>query len=135
VHVRPGARSGTEDGGDFEEFIPQYADSSLSYCLIRGSEYHPGVIRGFGDKETGKIFNLIVSRKIPRDIQERSYHKLVAIHEAESLDNLRTPPGNRLEPLRGALDGFHSIRINKQWRIIFRWEGKDAHDVKIADYH
>jgi proteic killer suppression protein len=93
------------------------------------------VIRCFGDKETERIFNLIASRKIPREIQERSYHKLVAIHEAESLENLRNPPGNRLEPLRGGLDGFHSIRINNQWRIIFRWEGKDAHEVKITDYH
>lgn len=49
--------------------------------------------------------------------------------------HLRNPPGNRLEPLRGGLDGFHSIRINNQWRIIFRWEGKDAHEVKITDYH
>lgn len=61
--------------------------------------------------------------------------KLVAIHEAESLDNLRNPHGNRLEPLRGGLDGFHPIQINNQWRIIFRWEGKDAHEVKITDYH
>jgi len=93
------------------------------------------VIRSFGEKETEKIFNLIVSRKIPREIQERSYHKLVAIHEAESLDNLRNPPGNRLELLRGTLEGLYSIRINNQWRITFRWEGKDAHDVKITDYH
>ena len=93
------------------------------------------MIRSFGEKETEKIFNLIVSRKIQREIQERSYHKLVAIHEAESLDNLRNPPGNRLELLRGVLEGFYSIRINNQWRIIFRWEGKDAHDVKITDYH
>ncbi len=93
------------------------------------------MIRSFGDKETEKIFNLIASRKIPGEIQERSYHKLVAIHEAESLENLRIPPGNRLEPLRGGLDGLHSIRINHQWRIVFRWEGKDAHDVKITDYH
>jgi len=93
------------------------------------------VIRSFGDKETERIFNLIASRKVPREIQERSYHKLVAIHEAESLENLRNPPGNRLEPLRGGLDGFHSTRINNQWRIIFRWEGKDAHEVKITDYH
>ena len=51
------------------------------------------------------------------------------------LDNLRNPPGNRLELLRGSLEGMHSIRINNQWRITFRWEGKDAHDVKITDYH
>ena len=93
------------------------------------------MIRSFGDKETEKVFNLIISRKIPREIHERSYHKLVAIHEAESLENLRNPPGNRLEPLRGALEGSFSIRINDQWRIVFRWEGKDAHDVKITDYH
>ncbi len=93
------------------------------------------VIRSFGDKETEKIFSLNFSRKIPRDIQERAYHKLVAIHEAEALENLRTPPGNRLESLRGGMEGLHSIRINNQWRIVFRWEGKDAHDVKITDYH
>ncbi|MEO7098643.1 MAG: type II toxin-antitoxin system RelE/ParE family toxin [Luteolibacter sp.] len=69
------------------------------------------------------------------EIQERAYHKLVAIHEAVSLENLRHPPSNRLELLKGNLAGFHSIRINKQWRIIFRWEGQDARDVQITDYH
>lgn len=93
------------------------------------------MITGFGDKESDKIFRLEFSRKLPRDIQERAYHKLVAIHEAESLDNLRNPPGNRLEALRGSLDGFHSIRINNQWRIIFRWEASGASEVKITDYH
>lgn len=67
-----------------------------------------------------KIFNLTFSRKIAPGIQERAYHKLVAIHEALSLENLRQPPSNRLELLKGKLSGFHSIRINKQWRIIFR---------------
>ena len=89
----------------------------------------------FGDKESEKIFNLTFSRKIAPEIQERAYHKLVAIHEAVSLDNLRQPPSNRLELLKGKLAGFHSIRINKQWRIIFRWEGQDAYEVKITDYH
>ena len=93
------------------------------------------MILGFGDKESEKVFHLEFSRKLPREIQERAYHKLVAIHEAESLENLRNPPGNRLEALRGDLGGFHSIRINKQWRIIFRWEGQDAHHVQITDYH
>ncbi len=93
------------------------------------------MITGFGDKESEKIFRLEFSRKLPREIQERAYHKLVAIHEAESLDNLRNPPGNRLEALRGSLDGFHSIRINNQWRIIFRWEASGASEVKITDYH
>lgn len=93
------------------------------------------MIVSFADKESEKIFNLTFSRKIAPEIQERAYHKLVAIHEAVSLENLRQPPSNRLELLKGKLAGLHSIRINKQWRIIFRWEGQDAHDVKITDYH
>ncbi len=93
------------------------------------------MIRSFGNKETEKIFKLILARNLPGEIQERAYHKLVAIHEAESLDNLRQPPGNRLELLSGALEGSHSIRINNQWRIVFRWEGTDAHHVTITDYH
>ena len=93
------------------------------------------MILSFGDKESEKIFKLEFSHKLPREIQERAYHKLVAIHEAESLENLRSPPGNSLEVLRGDLDGFHSIRINQQWRIVFRWEGNSAGEVKIIDYH
>lgn len=89
----------------------------------------------FGDKESEKIFNLTFSRKIAPDIQERAYHKLVAIHEAISLENLRQPPSNHLELLKGKLAGFHSIRINNQWRIIFRWEWQDAHHVQTTDYH
>ena len=93
------------------------------------------MIVNFGDKESEKIFNLTFSRKIDSEIQERAYHKFVAIHEAISLENLRLPPSNHLESLKGKLTGFYSIRINKQWRIIFRWDGKDALDVQIIDYH
>lgn len=93
------------------------------------------MIVSFGDKESEKIYNLTFSRKIPPEIQERAYHKVVAIHEAISLENLRQPPSNHLELLKGKLTGFHSIRINKQWRIIFQWEGTDASEVKITDYH
>ncbi|MCX6878212.1 MAG: type II toxin-antitoxin system RelE/ParE family toxin [Verrucomicrobia bacterium] len=93
------------------------------------------MILSFGDKESEKIFNLIFSRKLPREIQERAYHKLVAIHAAEALENLRQPPGNRLEALSGDLAGFHSIRINSQWRIVFRWNEGNALAVKITDYH
>ena len=99
------------------------------------SKYLRFVIVSFGDKETEKIFNLTLSRKISPQVQERAYHKLVAIHEAVSLENLRQPPSNRLESLKAKLAGFHSIRINKQWRIIFRWEGQDASAVQIIDYH
>jgi proteic killer suppression protein len=93
------------------------------------------MILSFGDKETEKIFNLEFSRKLPREIQERAYHKLVSIHEALSIDNLRNPPGNRLEALRGDRSGFHSIRINQQWRVVFRWEDSHAREVSITDYH
>lgn len=93
------------------------------------------MIVSFGDKESEKIFNLKFSRKIPREVQECAYHKVVAIHAAESLDNLRNPPGNRLESLRGDLSGFQSIRLNDQWRIVFRWKGHHATAVKITDYH
>jgi proteic killer suppression protein len=93
------------------------------------------VILSFGDKESEKNFNLTSSRKIAQEIQERAYHKLVAIHVAESIGNLRQPPSNHLELLKGKLAEFYSIRINKQWRIIFRWEGNDAHDLQITDSH
>lgn len=93
------------------------------------------MILNFADQESGKVFELKRSRKLPADIQERAYHKLVAIHEADSLEDLRNPPGNRLEALGGDLAGFHSIRVNQQWRIIFRWDGRHAADVRISDYH
>ena len=93
------------------------------------------MILSFEDKESEKIFNLTSSRKIVQEIQERAYHKLVAIHEAESIENLRQPPSNHLELLKGKLAGFYSILINKQWRIIFRWKGNDAHEIQITDYH
>jgi len=66
---------------------------------------------------------------------ESGLYKLDVINTAQSLDDLQSPPGNRLEMLKGELKGFHSIRINSQWRIIFRWQASNASDVKIVDYH
>lgn len=66
---------------------------------------------------------------------ESALYKLDVLNAAQSLHDLRSPPGNRLEALRGDLTGFHSIRINSQWRIIFKWEASEAHDVQIIDYH
>ena len=74
-------------------------------------------------------------RRIPPDVREAALLKLDMIHAARVLEDLRSPPGNRLEGLRGDLKGFHSIRINDQWRIILRWESGEAHDVEIIDYH
>ena len=68
-------------------------------------------------------------------VAARAKRKLEAIHAAASIEDLRVPPSNHLEKLRGNLEGFHSIRVNDQWRVIFRWVDADAYDVEIADYH
>ena len=93
------------------------------------------VIQSFSDKEIEKIFHGGTSRKLPGDIQTRAEIKLRQIHNSDILDQLRVPPSNRLEMLSGNLKNFHSIRINNQWRIVFRWENGHAHDVRILDYH
>jgi toxin HigB-1 len=87
------------------------------------------------DKETRRVWSGLVSRKLPRDIQDAALRKLRLIDVAKRLDDLRIPPGNRLELLRGDRDGQYSIRINQQWCICFNWEDGDAKDVEICDYH
>jgi proteic killer suppression protein len=72
---------------------------------------------------------------VPNDIMKSANRKLMQIHNARSVDDLRAPPGNRLERLAGDRKGQYSIRINDQWRICFRWHGGDAYDVEIVDYH
>ena len=93
------------------------------------------MIKSFRDKETEKIFNRHFSGKLPQNIQHLPRTKLVMLDAASVLKDLRVPPGNRLEALRGGRKGQHSIRINDQWRICFKWKGRDAHEVEIADYH
>lgn len=96
------------------------------------------MIASFGDRATEELFHGIqsrYSRKLPNQIHEMALYKLDLLNAAQVLDDLRSPPGNRLESLRGDLEGFHSIRINAQWRVIFRWVGNSAHDVQIVDYH
>lgn len=93
------------------------------------------MIDSFGDKETELIWDGYVSKKLPSTIQQTARRKLVHIHSAVSINDLRIPPGNRLEKLSGSLSGFHSIRINDQWRIIFNWSNGNANEVKIVDYH
>ena len=77
----------------------------------------------------------VSSRRLPADIQNVARRKLRMLNNASILDGLRIPPANRLEALKGDRKGQHSIRINAQWRICFRWRGRDAHDVEIVDYH
>lgn len=93
------------------------------------------MIESFGDNETEKIYKGARSRKLPGDIQHRGRRKLRMINQARALQDLSVPPGNRLEQLQGSLEGFWSIRINQQWRIIFRWEDGLKHEVSIVDYH
>ena len=94
-----------------------------------------GVIKNFLDRETQKFWNTGKSRRFPNDIYKRAFRKLQLIHAAPDLDFLRFPPGNNLEKLSGDRQNFYSIRINRQWRICFRWDGEHACDVEIVDYH
>ena len=92
------------------------------------------MIKGFGSSETQELFERRVSRRFG-SIRRAALRKLLIIDAAESLQDLRVPPGNRLERLPGNRAGQHSIRINEQWRICFRWKAGDAYDVEIVDYH
>jgi proteic killer suppression protein len=93
------------------------------------------VIRTFKDKEAEKVFQRERSRKLPDVIQRPALRKLRMLHRAVSLNDLRVPPANRLERLKGRRAGQYSIRINEQWRVRFRWKNGDAFDVEIVDYH
>jgi proteic killer suppression protein len=93
------------------------------------------MIRSFRDRETEKVFRRERTRKLAPDVQRVAQRKLAVLDAAESLRDLRLPPGNRLEKLSGDREGQHSIRINDPWRICFRWRDGDALDVEIADYH
>jgi len=93
------------------------------------------VIRSFSDKEAETVWEGVQSRRLPADIQNAARRKLRMLNNASTLDDLRIPPANRLEALKGNRKGQHSIRINDQWRVCFRWHKGDAHDVEILDYH
>ena len=93
------------------------------------------MICSFGGKETERIWRGLRSRKFPDDIQNRALRKLRQLDASVTIDDLRNPPGNRLETLKGDRAGQWSIRINEQWRICFRWDKGEAHAVEITDYH
>jgi proteic killer suppression protein len=96
---------------------------------------YTAVIISFNDKESEKIFNGYISRKLPATIQTRAFTKLTALHAAASLEDLRIPPSNHLEALKGDRIGQHSMRINDQYRVCFEWNGSDAENVEIVNYH
>ncbi|TNE68883.1 type II toxin-antitoxin system RelE/ParE family toxin [bacterium] len=96
------------------------------------------MIKTFADTATSDLFHGILStksRKIPSTVQTSAIVKLDMINAAIDLIDLKSPPGNRLEALKGDLQGFYSIRVNSQWRIIFKWENGNAFNVQIIDYH
>ena len=93
------------------------------------------MIKSFKDGETEKVYHRYFSRKLPADIQQVALRKLRMLNNAVTLADLRIPPANRLEKLRGDRKGQHSIRINERWRICFEWRDEDAFEVEIVDYH
>lgn len=97
--------------------------------------YYLIMIISFKDKETEKVWNQVYSKKLPRNIQSIGLRKLIILHKAKDLNDLRVPPGNRLELLSGNREGQHSIRINNQWRICFHWNHGQIIGVEIVDYH
>ena len=97
--------------------------------------YYGLVIRSFRDRETAKLFQRERNRAVPANLQRPALRKLLQLDAASSLDDLRVPPGNRLEKLKGDRHGQHSIRINQKYRVCFVWSDGSANDVEIVDYH
>ena len=93
------------------------------------------MIRSFRDRDTEAVAQLRRVRKFSESVQDRAVEKLRLLDNSENLMDLRNPPGNRLESLSGNRRGQYSIRVNDQWRVCFTWDGKDAWDVEIVDYH
>jgi proteic killer suppression protein len=96
------------------------------------------MILSFGNKATDDLYNGLDTkgvRRLPHDIIHKTLNKLDVLNGAHDLLDLRSPPGNRLEALKGDLSGFYSIRVNDQWRIIFRWKDGNAYEVQLTDYH
>jgi len=93
------------------------------------------MLKGFKDKDAESLFNRDPSRKLPTEIQRCALRKLRMLNNAKTIDDLRVPPGNRLETLKGDRHGQYSIRINDRWRICFVWNQGDVYDVEIVDYH
>lgn len=93
------------------------------------------MIISFGSKETEKIWEGERIKKIPNEIQQIGRRKLRMLNNSQDISDLRIPPSNRLEKLKGKSRDFYSIRINDQWRIVFKWENNNAYEVEVMDYH
>ena len=108
---------------------------TLTLDVITARRYGSEVIASFRCADTEKVLSREAVRKFSLPLQKTARRKLISLDEAEELIDLASPPGNRLEALKGRRKGQHSIRINDQWRICFRWKNNRAHDVEIVDYH
>ena len=93
------------------------------------------MIASFRDRETERLWQSGESRRLPPDLERRAFKKLAILNAAVALDNLKVPPGNQLEALRGDRSGQYSIRVNDQYRVCFVWRDGNAFDVEIVDYH
>jgi len=93
------------------------------------------MIRSFRNELARLAWNREAAKGVPTDILRTAHRKLMQLNSAKSLEDLRSPPGNRLEALKGDRRGQHSIRVNDQWRVCFRWQAGEAHDVEVCDYH
>lgn len=93
------------------------------------------MLRSFADKETERVWRRERARRLDQGTQRAALRKLLILDAAEALDDLRVPPGNRLEKLKGNRAGSYSVRINQQWRVCFRWTAAGPEDVEIVDYH
>lgn len=111
------------------------AKQIITLYVIIAARYGLDMIRSFRCAETEKIYHRVQSRKLPLSIQRVAMRKLWILDAVVSLSELRVPPSNRLEALRGDRKGQYSIRINNQWRICFRWREGEVYDVEILDYH
>jgi len=113
---------------------------NYSYYIITidvsyAKRYHLFMIKSFRSNETEKIWNGIVSKKLPKDIQQIARRKLRMLNNSKTLDDLRILPGNKLEKLKGSREGQYSIRINYQWRICFEFREGNCYNIEITDYH
>jgi proteic killer suppression protein len=123
---------------------PRFCHGALKSCWClalkhgtsaRLTSIHGWVIQSFADRDTERLCQRQRVRRLPASLHRAMLRKLVMLDAAEQLEDLRVPPGNRLEKLRGDRAGQHSIRVNDQWRVCFRWRDGHAHDVAIVDYH
>lgn len=132
----------TAGSGDVVRHVVQFGIRSrlrphrnITCCVHNAARYTSLVLQSFGDSDTERVWRRTSVKRFHRDLQRVALRKLVILDAADNLTDLRVPPGNRLEKLSGTRAGQHSIRINDQWRVCFRWTKAGPEEVTITDYH